>query len=298
VHPDLIHEPRLPTYALMQLAGFLAAVALALWRARRAAVALRHVLILSALLGVAMPIGARIMGRIVTDAASESFWDIFRVWEPGGATVIFGGFLFGVVVVLEYGLFSRQSAARLADVFAPSLALGLAFGKLGCFFAGCCFGDVCAEPSRLELLDAATRQQVQTFPLLSPPQMPLAVTFPKASMAHAQHVALGLEPIGSQASLPVHPVQLYESALALALCIALLAADRCRKRDGEIFWLFGLGYGAARFLTDFFRASDPPVLAGLTLAQVLSVSLAVICLGAFGMRRRAGRRHTPPPLKK
>jgi phosphatidylglycerol:prolipoprotein diacylglycerol transferase len=292
VHPELIHEPYVPTYGVMQLTAFLAAIALAVWRARREGIAARHILILAVLLGFIMPIGARIVGRILIQDASENFFDIFRIWEPGGATVIFGGFIFGVAVVWEYAIFTRISAAKLADVFAPSIALGLCIGKLGCFFAGCCWGDVCVPPSRLASLPPQLRQQVQTFPSVSTEHNPLAVKFPKASFPHAQHVGLGLAPINSEASLPVHPVQLYESALALLLCAGLNYAFRFRKRAGEIFWMLGISYGITRFGADFFRAGDEPFALGFTIAQWFSVLFAVLCAVAFWWRRRTPEKVT------
>ncbi|GEM_PF-273907 len=300
MHPELIHEPYVPTYAVMKLTAFLAAIALAVWRARREGIAARHILILAVILGFVMPIGERIVGRTLSLNASESFLDIFRIWEPGSATVI-GGFVFGMAVVLEYSVFTRLSAAKLGDVFAPSLALGLCIGKLGCFLAGCCWGDVCVDSSRLAALEPALRQQVQTFPSLSQEGNPLAVQFPKASFPHAHHVGLGLAPIHSQSSLPVHPTQLYEAALALGLCVALSYAFRFRKRAGEIFWMLGIGYGATRFGVDFFRAADPPLALGLTLAQWLSVTFALICAGALWWRRRAVEKKSAPrelPLAK
>jgi phosphatidylglycerol:prolipoprotein diacylglycerol transferase len=296
VHPELIHEPYVPTYAVMQLTAFLAAIALAVWRARREGIAARHILILAVLLGFTMPIGARIIGRILTQDASENFFDIFRIWEPGGATVIYGGFIFGVAVVLEYSVFTRQSAAKLGDVFAPSIALGLCIGKLGCFFAGCCWGDVCVAPSRLAALEPELRQQVQTFPSVSREGNPLSVQFPKASFPHAHHVGLGLAPINSAASLPVHPVQLYESALALLLCVGLNYAFRFRKRAGEIFWLLGMSYGVVRFGTDFFRAGDEPLALGFTVAQWFSVLFAVVSGVALWWRRRSPEK-TPDESK-
>lgn len=292
MHPELIHEPYVPTYGVLQLTAFFAAIALAVWRARREGIAVRHILILALILGFVMPIGARIVGRTLDQDASGSFLDIFRIWEPGGATVIYGGFIFGVAVVVEYSIFTRLSAARLGDVFAPSIALGLCIGKLGCFFAGCCWGDVCVDASRLEKLAPEIRHQIQTVPSLSREGNPLAVQFPKASFPHAQHVGLGLTPISSQRSLPVHPVQLYESALALLLCAGLSYAFRYRKRAGEIFWMLGIGYGVMRFGVDFFRAGDEAVAMGLTVAQWFSIAVAAVCAVTFWWRRRTSEKNS------
>src|ERR1041385_3508455 len=104
-------------------------------------------------------------------------------------------------------------------IFAPGLALGLAFGRVGCFMAGCCWGDLCVEPSALSKVPpAVTPWQIQTFASLSPSHFPLAVRFPPNAGAFEQHRHLGLISADATASLPVHPVQLYEACLALILC--------------------------------------------------------------------------------
>jgi len=80
-------------------------------------------------------------------------------------------------------------------LLAAPLAVGLAFGRIGCFMAGCCWGDVCVDQSKLAALpDAKVRYQIDTVPFLSPARFPLAVQFPTDCGALNQHIALGLLP--------------------------------------------------------------------------------------------------------
>jgi phosphatidylglycerol:prolipoprotein diacylglycerol transferase len=181
---------------------------------------------------------------------------------------------------------TRLSLANLLDIFAPGLALGLAFGRLGCFLAGCCWGDLCVQPARLSNagLDAET-WQIQTFPSLSPAALPFAVRFPRDAGAYEQHQRLGLIPVNSARSLPVHPVQLYEEALALCLCILLWNKLRKRHWAGQVFWTFMLIYGLIRFCTEFLRADNSPIYLGFTLSQVISAAMVSVATAAFVWRR-------------
>jgi Prolipoprotein diacylglyceryl transferase len=64
--------------------------------------------------------------------------DIVKIWE--GGPVFYGGVLFAIPTAL---LYIRRSGLRLwptADIWAPSLAIGHALGRVGCFCAGCCYG--------------------------------------------------------------------------------------------------------------------------------------------------------------
>jgi len=83
------------------------------------------------------------------------FWDDFIVgWHADGVRslregfVFYGGFILATLTAVVYTRLKRLPLAKLADVFAPSIALGHAFGRMGCFFNGCCYGRVCPMDSR------------------------------------------------------------------------------------------------------------------------------------------------------
>src|SRR6185437_17081713 len=83
--------------------------------------------------------------------------------------------------------------------------------------------------------------------------------------AWAQHVHEGLIQRTAEHSLPVHPTQLYESAVGAGLLGLLLWYRRKQKFRGEIFLLFAFAYGACRFLLEVLRddaergAINPPI---------------------------------------
>jgi phosphatidylglycerol:prolipoprotein diacylglycerol transferase len=262
--------------------GFGAAFILARFQAAKAKWDPRHVDNVFLLLLVLTPIGARLFSR-----AFYMPWlpagEIWKLWK-GGGLVFYGGFVFGVAGILVYSLWAKLSIIPFCDLFAPSLALGLAFGRVGCFLGGCCWGDVClSDHDARNIGTAGLAAQIRTFPLLSPAGMPLAVRYPAKSDPYKSHLELGLMKPGAERSLPVHPVQLYEAVLALVLCAGLLRFKSLGGPTLGFLW----GYGLIRFLTEFFRADNTPIYAGATLSQMISLLLALAAaLVWFRLRAR------------
>jgi phosphatidylglycerol:prolipoprotein diacylglycerol transferase len=214
--------------------------------------------------------------------------------------VFYGGMIFGILAVLIYAGISRLELGNLFDTFASGLALGLAIGRVGCFMAGCCWGDVCVNPGELSnATGTALDWQIRTVPAISSAGFPLAVRFPAGAGAFEQHVRLGLIDEQAERSFPVHPVQLYESALALTLCGFLVRCFRRRRWRGQIVCLFLLGYSGIRFGTEFLRADNRPIYLGLTLSQMISVVSAGFALLVWLSREKSAailRAKQPEPI--
>ncbi|MEO6036383.1 MAG: prolipoprotein diacylglyceryl transferase [Verrucomicrobiota bacterium] len=281
MYREILTHPHIGSYSAMLLAGFIAAYFLARWRARRNEIEGRHIDNLVLLLLVVCPMGARLFSRLFDFPTPIGLVEALKIWK-GGGLVFYGGMIFGVVLVAVYVAVTRIPFFQLADVMAPSLALGLAFGRVGCFLSGCCWGDVCVPPSQLaSIISSVTHFQLQTFPALSPPNFFLAVKFPPESGAFEQHQALGLIPAGALRSLPVHPAQLYEAFLSLLLCGLLCVAFKHRRAKGDILAAFAVGYGFIRFGVEFFRADTSPIYFGMTISQVISIGIIAVGLLLF-----------------
>jgi phosphatidylglycerol:prolipoprotein diacylglycerol transferase len=132
-----------------------------------------------------------------------------------------GGLLLALVVCIWYMRRHDLPVLRTCDVFAPGLALGHAFGRVGCFAAGCCFGR-------------------ETH-------VPWGVTFTNP---------LANEIVGTPLHIPLHPTQLYELVLELCNCIFLVWLMRRKKFEGEIIGTYMIIYGVGRYFIEFFRG-DP-----------------------------------------
>lgn len=181
-------------------------------------------------------VGARIfyiLGNL--DEFRGNWVQVLYFWDMAGL-VFFGGLLLGGAAVIAVIRWKGLPFNIIADAAGLSLALGLAVTRIGCFLNGCCYG----KPSGL----------------------PWAVTFPSESGIYASM---------NIPSTPIHPTQIYESLLDLALFIFLLLVRKKLKYQGEVFYLFLFFYGMIRFFVEFFRFHDNPG-AGLTF-QVMSLLL-------------------------
>ena len=130
------------------------------------------------------------------------------------------------------------SLRRLLDLGGYGIPLGLAFGRLGCFASGCCFGDICE-------IDA------------------LGVHFPVGSTPYQHHFDNHFDALttqwqtGLEASLAVWPTQLFSSAYAFVIFAVAYFVVRPRKAyDGQVLVVTMALYAVARFTIEFLRA-DP-----------------------------------------
>lgn len=288
MHPFLFAPLHIEWYPALMLLGFFFGWLLIRKRALNAGIEPRHVDNLILLLLVFCLMGARLAARMFY-APQISFVDAFKIWR-GGGLVFYGGFIAGVVTTLTYARINKIPLAAFADVCAPGVAVGLAFGRLGCLMAGCCFGDICSDQPLA--LDPAREFQVRTIPALSPAW--IGIRFPQKSDAWEQHLKLGLINPSSPRSLPVHPVQLYEALIAGAIAVWL--HRRKALFAGEISLRFLAAYSVARFVIEFFRGDNKPIYCGMTISQVTSLLLISVAIG-FALRRvRAGAiPYTPRP---
>ena len=71
-------------------------------------------------------------------------WQIFQIWQ--GGFVFYGGTILAFICCVFYVLKQKQSLGPWLDFFAPIICAGYAFGRLACFFNGCCYGSFCDLP--------------------------------------------------------------------------------------------------------------------------------------------------------
>lgn len=187
--------------------------------------------------------------------AWAAFW-------AGGLTY-YGG-LIGASAYAVYFLrrekFPFWKAADMAGFVIP---LGLAWGRLGCFFAGCCFGSVTS--------------------------MPWAVQFPGYSPASEMHLRTHRLAAERLPSLPVHPAQLYESAGSIAIALLAYGVVMPRKRyDGQVFLFFLAAYSVLRATLELWREDDRGGVLHVSTSQWISILILLGCIPiAQQLRRRA-----------
>jgi phosphatidylglycerol:prolipoprotein diacylglycerol transferase len=249
------------------------------WLARRRAAKIGiprwHIDWLAPLLLVGIALGSKLGG-----AVSQ-----LLTHDRANDRVLYGALLMAVGVAVAYGLLTRISPGRLLDAFAFSFLVGVAVLRVGCFQAGCCWGDICARPERLAVVDDSDwLRQVRTIPALCGRDWPLRVTYAAGSPAHRQQAAAGVSAGDAQRSLPVHPVQLYETVAVLLFLGFLAFVDPKLQRWGESFALSVLGYSVIRFHIEWFRADNLLVVGSLTLPQLAGMLCAGVCVAALVLR--------------
>ena len=201
---------------------------------------------------------------------------------------LFGLLLTGVPVLYVYSRLANLSFRKLLDLFALPALLWLAVLRIGCFMAGCCWGDLTIKYPALETLNPALSMQVLTVPWLSGDWLPFTVSFPTGSLAYQQHQALGLIGPAANSALPVHPSQLYELALLAVLLVVFRRVEINRLPEGMLS-LYALGaYCLIRFFIEFVRADNVLLLESLTFHQLICVALLVACIVGVPIMKRAG----------
>ncbi|HXE43090.1 MAG TPA: prolipoprotein diacylglyceryl transferase [Candidatus Baltobacteraceae bacterium] len=263
MHPIAFHLGPLTIhwYGVMIALAFLFGLWTATARARREKIPADKIADVTLWLMVGAIVGARIV--YVTTYWREEFagrplWEIFAIWQ--GGLVYYGGLIGAIIAGMIYIRWKKLPLWKTADVLAPSIALGSFFGRTGCLLNGCCFGK--------------------------PTALPWAIQFPNGSAPWEQQFDKGL--VGAHdPSLPVHPTEIYDGLLNLALYAFLAWLFRRKKFDGQIFATYLICYAIIRGFVEIFRGDYtnlhyhfgltpaqwigvPIFIAGLALAAVLS----------------------------
>ncbi len=190
-------------------------------------------------------------------------FEILKVWE--GGLVFYGGFILALCVAAWFIRKNGLSAGKITDIMAPSLALGIALGRIGCFLNGCCYGTL-------------SDRWGMAFPCRDNPPV------------FAQQVADGLIASTAACSLPVIPAQLYSALHGLLIFVVLLAVERFKRFDGFQFWVLVLLYSAGRFFIEAFRYYEQAFMIGpLTVSQIISAALFIIAIAVLITRSKHAR---------
>ena len=252
MHPDLIPGLPIKTYGFCMARGCLAAWQVLAWLCRRTvrqSEPLSNLLMLMLFSGI---VGARI-------EYVREFWDrefaadplsAFKVWQ--GGLVFYGGLILAIAVFFVWCRARRESVAPVADLFVTVIPLAHAFGRVGCFFYGCCYGRVSAHA--------------------------FAVAFPRRSPAWVAQVEGGLIPETAQSSLAVLPTQLFEAAAVLGLFAVLLFIflRNWKTRPGFTTGCYLVGYACIRFGIEFLRDDMRQRVGFLSIGQTVSIGLFVL----------------------
>jgi len=165
--------------------------------------------------------------------------------------VFYGALIGGLAGVAIYSLIRKLPFFSLTDYFIPALVIGHAFGRIGCVFAGCCYGMECESP--------------------------ISIVFPAGSAAPA--------------GIPLLPTQIMESVFLFLLCAFLVWRLAKQKPFGTVSGWYMVLYGAWRFGIEFFRSDDRGAVGVLSTSQFISIfvllgGVALLLLVKLGVLKK------------
>ncbi|TAN38192.1 MAG: prolipoprotein diacylglyceryl transferase [Nitrospirae bacterium] len=254
MYPELIKigPVTVHTYGFLIAVGFLVALWLAVRQAKRTGVPEEKIIDLAFYCLVAAVAGSRLFFILTNFSYYQGhLLDIFKIWE--GGLVFYGGLLcavpVGLWIVRRYAL----PIWKTFDIFAPSIAIGHAIGRLGCFCAGCCHG----RPAE---------------------GLPWAVIF---SDPHTLAIR----------GVPLHPTQLYESAAEFLNFLFLVTLRKRQSFDGQLFFVYIMNYAVIRAAVELFRGDDVRgfIARGVSISQGISMLMFAVAAIMYLKRRKESR---------
>lgn len=236
----------IPLYGIFFWLGIFAATAVAAFICKRRGIC-GFDLVSSAVYTMIMAIvGAKLlfiavsMDDIITYAERYSlgFSEMLPLVLKGGF-VFYGGLIGGLAGLALYCIQFKKPLWNYLDLYAMVLPLGHAIGRVGCFFAGCCYGIAYDGP-----------------------------------MSHVYHVETGFAPVG----VPLFPVQLAEaSCLLLIFVILLFVYFRTDSSKHYTVFVYAGSYCIVRFALEFLRGdAERGALWIFSTSQWISLIIAAV----------------------
>ncbi len=241
MHPELFQIFGFPigTYGLMMAIAMLSGTTVGMMRARKEGVdpqVLMDIVVYSIIGGV---VCGR-LGYILVDLTSDHPY-----FYKDPMSFIFNRtgfvFLYGLLGAIATGVFFNRRAGLnpwiTGDIMFSCLPLAHGFGRIGCFFAGCCHGSIIPENSPFAFLGIQFPQGTEKLP----------------SMAFYEHLQSGLISRSAETSLPVWPTQPMEAIGNFLIFIVLSLLWKHRRFNGQIILLYLFLYSTLRFSLEFLR---------------------------------------------
>lgn len=249
-------------YGVMAALGFIAAVLIVQLRRRYADMTSEKVSDLSLYGMIAGVLGARAFYVV-------QFWSEFKdrpleiIRIDHGGLVFYGGFICALGAIYWFCRRNKLSLLKTLDLCSPATVLAHAFGRVGCYLNGCCYG----KPT------GSTWGTV--YPSGSPP------AFKFQDTAHAFTKMMRGTEVTLCDSLPLHPVQLIEAG-GNVIIFAILFFLLGKLRKGQVAALYMFSYGCLRFFDEFLRGDHTDFIFGvLTPAQTIALVLIPVAVVAF-----------------
>ncbi|MBQ9065571.1 MAG: prolipoprotein diacylglyceryl transferase [Blautia sp.] len=166
--------------------------------------------------------------------------------------VVYGGIILGILTGFLYCMICGLNFLSWADLFLPSVALGQAFGRVGCFLAGCCYGK-------------------ET-------DLPFGIVFHNSEFAPN--------------NVRLYPTQLISAAFDAALFLVLITLAKHTKKDGTVAVSYLVLYSIGRFLIEFLRGDpERGTIGPLSTSQAISLAalifITITAIISTALKKRA-----------
>jgi phosphatidylglycerol:prolipoprotein diacylglycerol transferase len=246
---------RIYSYGVMVALAFITAILLAMKEAKRSGENPERVLDIS----LYVILGALIGGRLSYIIFHLDYYlenPIKILYFRQGGLAFLGSFILAFILGAWYVSRNKLSFWKYTDIAAPSVAIGIGIGRIGCFLNGCCYGLV-SEKYGLK------------FPALDMPPV------------YLQQLNDGLIASGSSYTLPVIPTQIYSSLFDGFLIFFILHwMKKYKKYDGFLMLSFFILYSISRFIVEFYRfyENNYKVFNLLTITQTILLGVVLVSL--------------------
>lgn len=203
------------------------------------------------------------------DSYKDNLLQIFNL--RAGGLAIYGGVIAGALTLMIFTRIKKISFFSMADSGVLGLITGQIMGRWGNFFNCEAFGGYTEN-----LLAMRIRKSLVNPSMIS------------AELEQHQIVENGI------AYIQVHPTFLYESVWNLGVLLFMLWYRKKKKFEGEMLWIYFLGYGLGRVWIEGLRTDQLLIPGtGLAVSQMLSAVMVLIAGSVLfvrhrGLRKKAG----------
>ncbi|MFQ5454345.1 MAG: prolipoprotein diacylglyceryl transferase [Candidatus Zixiibacteriota bacterium] len=251
--PELFHISSLPirSYGLMLAISFFLGVLYIRYQAEKYNKPFEQLLTIAYIMIFGGVIGARLFYILFhIDEFSGNWLNSFNPFAGGEFGIaglnLYGGFVIAIIGTFIYCRIKDISILEIFDFFSPTIGIGLAFTRIGCFLNGCCFG--------------------------TPTDLPWGVTFPVGSIPYYSYGG----------TFPhLHPAQIYSSLYGVLLFILLHLMMKRKKFTGQLVAILFIVEAAFRYAIEYVRYYEDAMYFSIwdmkpTYNQAMSISLFII----------------------
>jgi len=257
---------RIYSYGVMVALAFITAILLAMKEAKRSGENPERVLDISLYVILGALIGGR-LGYIIFHLDYYLENPIKILYFRQGGLAFLGSFILAFILGAWYVSRNKLSFWKYTDIAAPSVAIGIGIGRIGCFLNGCCYGLV-SEKYGLK------------FSALDMPPV------------YLQQLNDGLIASGSSYTLPVIPTQIYSSLFdGFIIFFILHWMKKYKKYDGFLMLSFFILYSISRFNIEFFRfyENNFKVFNLLTTTQTILLGVVLVSLVSMNILKKKNK---------